>query len=125
MYCENLRTSTNTSNPAAKFAKPKDKDYHIDLNADPNNSKSMLKEKVQQKNIQISPNPNNGVFIISLDKTRSGSLQVNDINGKVVFEKAFSNEKDIAVDIHSLPSNTYIVKVSSGNEMFTQKMIKR
>lgn len=125
MYCENLRTSTNTSNPAAKFAKPKDKDYHIDLNADPNNSKSMLKEKVQQKNIQISPNPNNGVFIISLDKTRSGSLQVNDINGKVIFEKAFSNEKDIAVDIHSLPSNTYIVKVSSGNEMFTQKMIKR
>ncbi|MBP2618617.1 T9SS type A sorting domain-containing protein [Chryseobacterium jejuense] len=125
MYCENLRTNTNISNPAAKFAKPKDKEYHIDLNADPNNTKSMLKEKVQQKNIQVSPNPNDGVFIVSLDKVRSGSLHINDINGKVVFEKTFSNEKEIAVDIHSLPSNTYIVKVNSGNEVFTQKMIKR
>lgn len=125
MYCENLRTNTNISNPAARFAKPTDKDYHIDLNADPNNTKSILKEKVQQKNIQVSPNPNNGIFIVSLDKARSGSLHINDINGKLVFEKSFNNEKEIAVDIHSLPSNTYIVKVSSGNEIFTQKMIKR
>lgn len=125
MYCDNVRINTNASNPAAKFARPQDKDYRIDLNADPNNTKSMLKEKVQQKNIQISPNPNNGVFVVLLDKVRSGSLQVNDINGKVVFERPFSNEKEIAVDIHSLPSNTYIIKVNSGNEAFTQKIIKR
>lgn len=125
MYCENLRADTNVSTSKARFAKPKDKEYHIDLNADPNNTKSMLKETVQPKNIQVSPNPNNGVFTVSLDKVRSGSLQVNDINGKIVFEKSFSNEKEVAVDIHSLPSNTYIVKVSSGNETFIQKVIKR
>lgn len=125
MYCENFRTEAKPTNPAAKFARPKDKDYRIDPNADPNHTKSMLKEKVQQKNIQISPNPNNGVFTVLLDKVRSGSLHINDINGKIVFEKTFSNEKEIAVDIHSLPSNTYIVKVNSGSEIFTQKMIKR
>lgn len=125
MYCDNLRATPNTTSPAAKFARPQDKDYRIDLNADPNHSKSMLKEKVQPKNIQISPNPNNGVFVVSLDKVRSGSLQINDINGKIVFEKSFAQEKEIAVDIHALPSNTYIVNVHSGNEVFTQKIIKR
>lgn len=127
MYCqENLQMDNlPVSIPAKIKIKPTDKDYRIDLNADPNNTKSMLKEKIQQKNIQVSPNPSNGVFVVSLDKVRSGSVQVNDINGKIVFEKPFSNEKEISVNIHSLPSNTYIVKVSSGNEVFTQKVIKR
>lgn len=126
MYCTgNLKIDTPPVAIPAKMIKPSDKYYRIDLNADPNNTKSMLKEQIQQKNIQVSPNPSNGVFVVSLDKVRSGSIQVNDINGKIVFEKSFSNEKEVAVNIHSLPSNTYIVKVSSGNEVFTQKVIKR
>ncbi|AZA81638.1 hypothetical protein C1637_03435 [Chryseobacterium lactis] len=107
--------------------KSKDTDYHIDLNADPNNTKTIgggIKTQ-QQRSLQISPNPNTGLFTVSIDKIGSGSLQIADINGTIVFEKLFKNEKEIDVNIQSLPSATYIVKVISDNETMTQKVIKR
>nr|WP_315030532.1 3-coathanger stack domain-containing protein [uncultured Chryseobacterium sp.] len=106
--------------------KPKDDSYYIDLNADPNNTKSIRKESIQsQRSLQIFPNPNTGIFTVSVDKIGTGSLQVSDVNGKTVFEKSFKNEKEIGVNIQSLPSATYIVKVFSDNEIITQKIIKR
>jgi|GEM_PF-887561 len=106
------------------ITQPINDNYIFDPNADPNNMKVLAKDNIQ-KAIQISPNPNNGLFKVSLNKAHSGSVQIIDMNGKVVNEKSFKNEKEINLEIQSLPSTTYIVKVMTGNEIFTEKVIKR
>ncbi|MDF2933064.1 MAG: C-terminal target protein [Chryseobacterium sp.] len=99
--------------------------YIFDPNADPNNMRSIVKDTNIQKAIQIAPNPNNGLFKISLNKINSGGIQIIDTNGKVVHEKSFTNDKEINIDIQSLPSANYIIKIVAGNEIFNEKIIKR
>lgn len=94
---------------------------------DPNHMKSLLNENSYQKQkaISVSPNPNNGLAKVVLNKTNSGILQILDINGKTVFQRSFINEKEINFNIQSLPSSTYIIKVILGNEILTEKIIKK
>lgn len=101
-------------------------EYFFDPNADPNNLKSISKENiVQQRTSQISPNPNNGIFKIILNKIKSGSLQIINMNGETVNQKSFKNENELLINIQHLPSGIYAVKVISENETFIEKIIKK
>lgn len=117
-YIEGCNTDSNLINK-------NNEDYSFDPNADPNNMKSLLQENNKQKINYISPNPNNGQFKIVLNKVTSGSIKILDMNSKTVFEKLFKNEKEVPVNIQTQPSAVYIIKVVSGNDVFTGKIIKR
>lgn len=77
------------------------------------------------KTIKVSPNPNNGLFKIILDKSETGTLQIADMNGKTVLEKSFSNEKEISVSLERQLSGTYIIKAITKSGISTGKTIKK
>ena len=76
------------------------------------------------KGIEIFPNPNNGIFKISLSDVSEGYIQVTDIYGATIYKSAFKNQTEFDMNMQEKPKGIYIVKVSSGEQMFTSKIIK-
>jgi hypothetical protein len=73
--------------------------------------------------INTYPNPNNGQFTIELSNTEgSASVQVYDMVGKLVYSANSANGIQ-KIDISDQPKGMYLVKVTSGKEVFTEKVI--
>ncbi len=81
---------------------------------------------VEEKNVlRISPNPNQGIFKISLKDLPEGLIEVSDINSNVVYQKTFKNESDLEIDIRDSPNGIYIISVISGENIYFGKVIKQ
>lgn len=70
-------------------------------------------QKVSSFQGKVYPNPSNGIFKIESNE-EINSIQVLDITGRVVKQFAFSNNKNIELNISDLNKGTYIILV--GNE---------
>ena len=75
---------------------------------------------------RIYPNPTNGLLNIRINNyVGKVSIQVVDINGRIVSEiknEDFNTEKEL--NLNSLQSGMYIVKITGDDLNFTQKVIK-
>ena len=75
---------------------------------------------------RIYPNPTNGLLNIRINNyVGKVSIQVVDINGRIVSEiknEDFNIEKEL--NLNSLQSGMYIVKITGDDLNFTQKVIK-
>ncbi|WP_277234483.1 PA14 domain-containing protein [Hymenobacter sp. YC55] len=86
--------------------------------------------KPGQKNVHslsAAPNPNNGTFKVHITQSQpdSGQLQVVDVLGRVLFEKAVpgSLEQDVPVAMEYLPVGMYMLRLITANGTGTQKMV--
>ncbi len=75
---------------------------------------------------KVYPNPSNGIFNIRINQySGKVNIQVVDINGRIVKE---SNNEDFNVeqvlDLTSLQSGVYVVKISNNELNYSQKLIK-
>ncbi len=71
-------------------------------------------------NFSIAPNPaTNLIFLTNIDRA---TVQINDVLGKVVFEKK-NCENQEQIDISSLKSGVYLVSVQNKNSSFTKKLL--
>ncbi len=70
-------------------------------------------QKVSSFDGKVYPNPSNGIFKIESNE-EINSIQVLDITGRVIKQFAFSNNKNIELNISDLNKGTYIIFV--GNE---------
>ncbi|PQL92977.1 leucine-rich repeat protein [Apibacter sp. wkB309] len=74
--------------------------------------------------INVYPNPNNGLFSINLGNISEGSIEISNINGGIIYSKKFNGINEIYVDIQTQPSGIYIVNVISNQTVITKKIIK-
>ena len=76
-------------------------------------------------NFSIYPNPNRGNFNVKFDSTSSNeiSIVVNDIRGRNIFEKQYSNTGlfDQNLQLNNVEAGVYLVTVKDGD----QKIVKR
>lgn len=81
----------------------------------------------EEKFFKLTPNPTNGLFKVILNKeTKSGTLEVRDLIGNVVYNKVLRGDKEIEVDLSSRKEGVYIVNViSDKNEIYSEKIIKK
>jgi len=72
--------------------------------------------------VQIYPNPSTGVVNI---KTQNGfeSAHVYDITGKLIKKIAGNNAKQFTLDLSSLSSGTYVIKIKEENKITTKKIL--
>lgn len=87
------------------------------------------KQKISNKNLTISPNPNNGTFKIIITKNSSPigikDLKVYDIMGKVIWQTGTSNNNTFDVDISNYAQGIYYVRsINEDGEIEVQKLIK-
>ena len=75
-------------------------------------------EELEQ--VTISPNPNNGSFFIETNATTKQTVQIYDVNGRIVLTQ-FINSK-ATIDASVLPSGIYNVSIIN-NEGFVNKRV--
>ena len=76
------------------------------------------------ENLVLAPNPNNGSFVLDLKVPTTGSIQIIDLNGRIVYEKTFKNEVKFEIDIQERPKGIYVVKVLGDKANTIRKIIK-
>jgi hypothetical protein len=78
-------------------------------------------------NLQIAPNPNNGVFSISLDEAyQGGNLEISDLAGKVVFKQQVGLDfNNLQVQLPNARPGMYIVRAVSDAKHISKKLIVR
>ncbi len=82
--------------------------------------------KNHKKRITLFPNPTQtGLFTLRFNDgvSKSYSVEVRNTTGNTVFRQDDVHDNAIAVDIRNKPKGLYIVKVTAGNKVFTEKVI--
>ena len=88
-----------------------------------------LEEQVLSNQVNIFPNPSTGLTTIELEGKTMGMamLELIDLTGRVVLRQEMRKFEDFAesfVDLSSFKKGNYLVKVTTGNSIYTKKLIK-
>lgn len=75
------------------------------------------------KQIEIFPNPTNGLVQINADLAGRKKLTVFNISGQTVLSDSFLNNKK-ALDLSGIPSGIYFIRITSKDGVLTQRIIK-
>ena len=82
-----------------------------------------LNEEYHSDQLIIYPNPNTGIFNIEIaDKDGNSLMGVYDIMGKKLVSKVMATNK-MEIDISMQPKGMYLIKVISGDNVLTQKIV--
>jgi hypothetical protein len=84
----------------------------------------------KNQNFTVFPNPTNAIFTakITTDRPEKAIFQLFDMSGKVLEEHSqhnFSNEHTQEFDLQNTREGTFFIKVQSGNQILTRKVVKR
>jgi hypothetical protein len=71
--------------------------------------------------LRIYPNPNNGTFVIETNSLEVQSVQVFDVNGKMVMNKNISG--NISIDATNLTEGIYNVKLTGAQGVVNKKLV--
>lgn len=87
---------------------------------------SVDENELALNSIKIYPNPATSEFTISQNLSSEGTVQLFDISGKRIkdlFSGNFSSNKNIKVKTDGLATGIYLLKVNTGNQSVTKKLI--
>jgi hypothetical protein len=74
--------------------------------------------------IEIYPNPNNGIFTIKIYKNKESSyVELWTMLGQKVEERIIENNLTNIFDFSKLPKGVYLLKLTNQKQIFTQKII--
>ena len=74
----------------------------------------------EQLDIQISPNPGNGIFEISGDLSADFSIEISTLSGQQVLFIENGNQ----IDLTSYPKGMYVAVIRSGSSVAIRKLVK-
>ena len=91
-----------------------------------NNPVNLNNEKQNSNFVKLYPNPNEGIFTISVSQKEVKNLNIElfDVFGKSVF-KAISNSVNTEIDTQNLPIGVYLVRLTSNEINEVLKIIKK
>lgn len=82
-----------------------------------------------ETSVNIYPNPNQGRFNVEIasQNAETASIQILGIDGKLIHSEVVNCNGAVTkeFDISSYASGVYFVKISSGNNMFNQRIVKQ
>ncbi len=87
---------------------------------------SVGENELTSNSIKIYPNPATSEFTISQNLSSEGAVQLFDISGKKIkdlFNGNFGTNKNIKVKTDGIAAGIYLVKVNSGKQSVTKKLV--
>jgi hypothetical protein len=123
---ETLRRKTTVTVPKTSFNKTSDWSvYAADTCSGIGNRTSNDKEtalQVSEINFEMYPNPSNGsITITTKNNTKSVSIEIYSILGSKVYSQSKTNQE--MIEINSLESGLYIVKIFDESKSISKKLI--
>ncbi|UKN01771.1 T9SS type A sorting domain-containing protein [Paracrocinitomix mangrovi] len=71
--------------------------------------------------VAVYPNPTNGTVFVEVNAIPNGTIQLIDINGRVIIEKAIVTEKTV-LGLDAFANGIYFVKVNAAQGVVTKKV---
>ena len=82
-----------------------------------------INESPVQPLFHVSPNPSNGIFMISLNKPiLTGHIEIMDALGSKFFEKTIAEENAISINLENLTQGIYFVRVFDAQNSYSKKL---
>ncbi len=78
---------------------------------------------IKNSTFLLYPNPNTGEFSITTKELGKAKMEIYNVAGQLVYSKSL-NKQEEKVNLKNQPKGLYLVKVSSGNEIITERMVK-
>ena len=77
-------------------------------------------------NIAIYPIPSKGIFNVSMGTITPKTVDVYDLTGKIVYSKSEfqNNPSQFSLDLSSISSGIYFVKIAAENQSVTKRILK-
>jgi photosystem II stability/assembly factor-like uncharacterized protein len=75
--------------------------------------------ETKSKEVEIYPNPGNGIFHLNYPEASKGNLEVYNLIGEKLKQEKVSND----LDLSAYPKGVYFVKISTENKTITQKIV--
>jgi hypothetical protein len=84
-------------------------------------------EELKSDEVIISPNPVDNNINIQLAESVSiiENLSLFNLSGQLILERTGLNNNSITLDIENIPTGAYYLKIESGDEVISQKIIKQ
>ncbi|MDD5569743.1 MAG: T9SS type A sorting domain-containing protein [Bacteroidales bacterium] len=83
-----------------------------------------IKNKFSKENFSLYPNPADNEITVELkDAEKSDLISIYDCSGKLVLTKQINGSKNI-ISIKNFVSGIYFVKITSGNKVFSKRLVK-
>lgn len=73
----------------------------------------------------VFPNPSNGLFTLSFPGDNEKTVEVYDLLGNLVFEKKYTTDQTLLLDLTKQADNIYVIKVVCGGELIIKRIIKQ
>jgi hypothetical protein len=73
--------------------------------------------------IQIFPNPTQDLITVQSREQGDYSMEIISLNGKVMTKMEY-NERTVQVDLSSIPSGIYMIRVISGEKVYMGRVVK-
>lgn len=84
-------------------------------------------EEIEQVDFAIYPNPSKGIFTVTSSNDLDGDATINvvDLNGRVVFTKDIQNASRLneSIDVQNLTSGLYLLQIQNGSSRTVKKII--
>lgn len=82
-------------------------------------------EEFSLSGLSIFPNPNNGQFTIKFNNAKDVKLEVYDVRGRAVLSEDYnvSGQFNETINLGSVQSGMYLLKVNNGGKIITKKII--
>lgn len=87
--------------------------------------KGFVYERKLIENIQVYPNPNNGVFFVKVPLKIETPFRMEIVNllGSVIYSESGLSERLLCVNINNKPQGAYFVRVISGEKILSCKIL--
>ena len=76
----------------------------------------------KQENLTLSPNPNNGSFILSSDVELIGTIRIYNMHSQLIYSEKATNSKSQSLNIIT-PSGLYILQIDLNGKKINKKFI--
>lgn len=89
--------------------------------------RSSVKFTESSQFVEVYPNPTLDILNIKMQKTESASeLRVSSVDGQqLIFRKIPAQSLDVHLNVESLPTGIYLLRIESGENTFTKKIVKK
>ena len=87
----------------------------------PGNNPILAVEKLEDKKVNLYPNPANGVIKIETDQTFE-TYRIYDLQGRLIMTSVFTIPE---INIEQLNNGNYILELNNGNDLYRSKFVKQ
>jgi hypothetical protein len=99
-------------------------DYYGDFNFYENNSGIGLEENALNNQLSVFPNPANGIVNISLgEDLGTANIEITSMSGQLVKAETIESTNNASIDVSTLETGVYILKLTADNRVGVKKLI--